>query len=513
MEQSIQDILSTIDNSINKFQSAIPDIQKLVYDELQPLVKQLEIKNGKLLNNLNNLKLLGGIQNKLEKVIINSQYKDSVNTFIDSFNDISNLNNEYFKQFNQKYKPKNTLPIIKQLSIEQTINDLVGQGLINNIVTPIKSILSQNITTGGSYADFQDQLQNHILNNDTGEGSLSKYTKQITTDAINQYNAQYAETIAQDLQFNWGRYVGSNIKTSREFCIYLTRKQWVHKSELPTIIEGNIDGHECKLSSSTGLPLGLIPDTNADNFKVRRGGYNCGHQFFWVPDSAIPENIKNKFENPEVTTGVFAIASAIKSNNKTAIASLEDRSIVIYDDVLNLMSKDVKIVDDVKSMSYFSPAENSMIIGGKNRAGNEYYQKKIFLHEGGHAIHYNQNIITFDKVSEDFKTYYSSLQNIIKGHEAELDNLLWEKGFANSKNTTATDQISILHDTLGGLTRGKYGSGHDLDYYQSNKNLSEMEVFAHSITLAKLENEYSDIHPILKQLTDAMKEYGLNILK
>jgi hypothetical protein len=297
VEQSIKDILSTIDSAIANFQDAIPDIQKMVYDELQPLIKQLQIKNGKLLNNLENLKLIGTLKNKLEKIIISGEYKKSVQSFIDSFSAVSNLNNDYFAQFNKKYKPKNTLPIIKQLAVESTINDLIGQGLNSNIIAPIQKILQQNITTGGSYANFQDVLRNHILSNETGEGNLQRYTKQITTDAINQYNAQYGETIAQDLQFNWGRYVGSNITTTREFCTYLTAKQWVHKTELAEIIKGNIDGHECKISKTTNLPIGLIADTNADNFKVRRGGYNCGHQFFWLPDSSVPPDMINKFDN------------------------------------------------------------------------------------------------------------------------------------------------------------------------------------------------------------------------
>ncbi|MDB5200591.1 MAG: hypothetical protein JWO92_2554 [Chitinophagaceae bacterium] len=292
MEDSIKKILSTIDDAIEKFQDAVPGIQKLVYDELQPLIKQFDIKDGKLLNNVNNLKLIGNLQNKLEKIIISADYKKSVEKFIENFNSVSNLQLEYFKQFGQKFKAKKTLPIIKELAIEKTINDLVGNGMSSSVIDPIKSILNQNITTGGDYVNFQEQLRNHILTNDTGEGTLERYTKQITTDAIHQYNAQYHDAIAQDLNFNWGRYVGSNITTSREFCILLTKLQWVHKSELPEIIKGHINGHTCKLSKSTGLPLGMIPDTNADNFKILRGGYNCGHQFFWVSDNAVPAELK-----------------------------------------------------------------------------------------------------------------------------------------------------------------------------------------------------------------------------
>jgi hypothetical protein len=74
-----------------------------------------------------------------------------------------------------------------------------------------------------------EQLRNHLITNDTGEGSLERYSKTITTDAINQYSAQYHDALAQDLNFNWGRYVGSNIETTREFCDRLTAKEWVHQ--------------------------------------------------------------------------------------------------------------------------------------------------------------------------------------------------------------------------------------------------------------------------------------------
>lgn len=295
MEGQVNDILNTIADAVAGFQKGVPGTQQIIYEELLPIVKKLDVKNGKLLNNINNLKLIMGIKNKLQKIIVNNEYKKNVNDFIDAFHAVGDLNNQYFSSFNDKFKPTNTLPVIRQMAIEQTINDLVGQGLSSSVVDPIHSILKQNITTGGSYAQFTEELRNHILTNDTGDGSLEKYSKQITVDAIHQYNAQYQDTIAQDLQFKWGQYVGSLLTTSREFCVLLTEKRWVHISELPVIIAGNIDGKKCQVSKKTKLPLGMIEGTNAGNFKIRRGGYNCGHQFFWVPDSSVPKALLDKF--------------------------------------------------------------------------------------------------------------------------------------------------------------------------------------------------------------------------
>jgi len=295
MDQSITDILQTIDDAVNTFQDKVPGLQHQMFDDLQPLLKDLQTQNGKLLNNVANLKLLGTLKNKLQKIIITPGYKDAVQQFIDSYNTLATLNISYFRQFNQEFTPVQTLPYIKQLAIESTINDLLGQGLNVNVVTPVTSILNTNITSGGSYASMQNQLRDYVINNEKGDGSLLKYTNQITTDAISQYNSQYIDAIAQDLNFNWYRYVGSLLTTSREFCVYLTKKDFIHKSELPEIIKGHIDGHDCKLSKTTGLPLGMKPGTNADNFKILRGGYECKHHLFPVSDSAVPELILSKF--------------------------------------------------------------------------------------------------------------------------------------------------------------------------------------------------------------------------
>lgn len=294
--QSVNAILKLISDAVAGFQKTIPGIQDKTFKELQPIIKDLQTKNGRILNNVDNLRLIGSLRNKLEKIVLNAEYKNAIRDFTDSFTALDDLNLRYFKQFNKKYSPSKTLPIIKNLSIESTINDLAGQGLNANVVAPLQEILRQNITTGGSFAAFQDQIRTFLLNDENGDGALVKHTKQITVDAINQYNAQYTDVIAQDLNMDWMMYTGSLLTTSREFCIYLVQKKWIHRSELPDIIRGYIDGHQCRLSKTTKLPLGMIPGTNPDNFSIRRGGYLCGHGAFWVAESSVPADVRAAFK-------------------------------------------------------------------------------------------------------------------------------------------------------------------------------------------------------------------------
>jgi uncharacterized protein YaaR (DUF327 family) len=293
-EQIIKSIGELIESAIAKFQKNIPGIQNAVFDELQNLTKELASKNGKILTNVENLKLIGAFKNKLKRIIVSNEYTAAVKEFIKTFDQLQVLHNNYFASFNAEFKPAKTLELIKELSIDAALNSLVESGISNRVIDPVSDILRQNITTGGSYASMNNHIRDFVLGLPGEEGNLMRHTKQITTDAINQFSAQYHTTIAEDLGLNWGRYVGSNITTTRQFCELLTKKDFVHKSELPEVLKGHIDGVKCKLSTSTGLPMGMIPGTNVSNFKILRGGYNCGHQFYFVPDAAVPENIRSR---------------------------------------------------------------------------------------------------------------------------------------------------------------------------------------------------------------------------
>jgi hypothetical protein len=291
----IKIILQKIQNSIDEFDKAIPSEQKKILRQVFRELQKLETGQGRILTRVSNLKLINGLRNTLKKIIINDEYLSQVKTFMEAFEVVTQLNNEYFKQFNEKFSPAKTLQIIKETSIEATVNSLTEAGIISNVVDPVYDLLRLNITTGGSMDDLMEEVNKQIVGTKDEPGTLQTLTKQVTTDAINQYSANYNKAVSADLNFKWSRYVGSLLATSREFCILMVGKDYYHESELPEILKGHIDGHNCQIYKKTGLPRGMVAGTDIYNFQVRRGGYNCGHQSFGVPDSAVPEELRNKF--------------------------------------------------------------------------------------------------------------------------------------------------------------------------------------------------------------------------
>ena len=209
---------------------------------------------------------------------------------------VAALNDKYFAAVQKNYQPPPILAELQNQSINATVNSLVNAGIDQNITQKIQDILRTNITTGASYPQLTQQLRDFLTNNETGVGALQRYTKQITTDALNQYSAQYLTSVANDLGFEWFRYTGAEIDTTRPFCNAMLDKKFFHISEIPDLLAGNFPefaANDGKLNAKTGLPEGMVAGENEQTFFVYRGGYNCGHQIVGVPTESVPAQYRN----------------------------------------------------------------------------------------------------------------------------------------------------------------------------------------------------------------------------
>ncbi len=295
LEKIINDLSEAIGNASDSFNSQMDGLQKGIYDDVSLLIKDLDITNGKIDNTVNNVKAIGAIKAKIEKIILNPDYIDSVKSYVDAFNAVSSLQDSYFKQISTTAGPKNLLLAIKQQSIEQTVTSLTEGGIGAGITNGIRDILKRNITGGASYNDLLDQMRNYILTNNSGTGALEKYTKQITTDSLQQFSRQYGQVLANDLDMEWFMYVGSNRRTSREFCILLTKKKYIHRSEFADIVNGIIDGVQIKINPNTNTWSGGIPGTDENNLQINCGGYTCEHSMYPISSELVPANVKDIF--------------------------------------------------------------------------------------------------------------------------------------------------------------------------------------------------------------------------
>ena len=284
IEKLIQEITDIMDQAIADFNKGVSSSQEELYAKLETILKnELEVKGSTIKPSARNYRLIGQLRQQIVSAVLNNEYMGNLQAFINTHDIIAGLIENYFSVMEPDFNPKAN-ELIKQSLIETTVNSLTEAGIGINIADPIRDILSTNITTGGSYSDLTKQLRDTLLNNQTGDGSLLRYTKQISVDAINQYSAQYMHALASDLGLEWYQYVGSNIRTSRPFCIAMTDKRYFHVSELPSILSGDIDGNQISLNAD-GLPQVMI------------GGYNCRHQCYPISAMLVPKYLVDKFKS------------------------------------------------------------------------------------------------------------------------------------------------------------------------------------------------------------------------
>lgn len=298
-----KDILTRIDEAIEAFNKKIPASQRAMLEGIEEQLLRLDLKNGRIKTTVANLKIITSIKNKLLKIVLNEDYIQDVKNFAKAFTDVTNLQNEYWKSVEKTFKPSSILKEIKNQAVGDTVNKLTEAGIGTNISAQIEDILRTNITTGGAYKDLTAQLRESLTDTDKSPGVLSRYAKQITTDSINQYSRNYTQIVSSDLGYEFYAYQGSDITTTRHFCDAMTDIRYFHVSQIPGLLQAkdlyytDKDGKRKKveINPKTGLPHGMIDGTNAENFFIRAGGYNCQHAIRPVSERLIKTQDINRY--------------------------------------------------------------------------------------------------------------------------------------------------------------------------------------------------------------------------
>lgn len=278
---TFKDTRDTIDFFKGRFNKNIGTRQNQMWSTIYKGIKKLEIDEaGNILTTNKNLKTLRTLRGDISKTILTPQYKKDLNRFLGGFDELKGINDTYYKAIasGTLNANKNVFNAVTNLSIDATKNSLLETGITNEIIAPVETLLTQNVTSGGSFTDLSESLRLDILGDTEKLGKLERYTKQITTDSLNQFNANYNKTVSQDLGLEFYYYNGAIKETSRSYCIdRVNEGRYFHRNEVE--------------DSASEEWAGKIPGTNSSSIFIYRGGYNCGHQWLAVDTLAVPSDV------------------------------------------------------------------------------------------------------------------------------------------------------------------------------------------------------------------------------
>ncbi len=247
------------------------------------------------------------------------------------------------------------------------------------------------------------------------------------------------------------------------------------------------------------------------------------NSFRAVPKPVVP--VIPKVPKPAAPVPPAPVSNTLKdqilAKSKQNIAEIKK----VYDfpdELLEHFSEEIDIqFGSPTGGSFFDPAHKKMVIADSTtRAENsEFYKKTLVRHELGHAIHNDKKIIYWDKanykteVSPEFAKHFKSLQAKIRGKQNEIETA-FRKEYTPASiagDDDAREQLMVIWDIVGSLSRGKYGGGHAKSYFkQAGK--PEAEIFAHSTSLLKVKNRFESLTPEIKSVIDEMKSWISKIL-
>jgi hypothetical protein len=306
-QDNINAVAKVMDDGVDAFLDGVEKSQSGMFNKTLAIVKELETDiNGNIKTTVKNLRLLTRVRKTIVDEILTESYQKRVKAFTNQYPAIQSLNNGYFKGIEAAFNPNRELyNQIVQNSIQTTSASLLESGIDQNVIEPIIRILDDSVSTGATFADMEDELRLVMKGDSERLGKLLRYSSQITTDALNQFNGIYNETIAKDLDLEWFFYSGGIRKTSRPFCRKYAGR-YFHRKEVEDFgRKKDLDGSAlCGGPSKTDLCQGRIPGTNKSNIYRNRAGFRCKHIYKptlidAVPKSVIARNVKKGYFVPE----------------------------------------------------------------------------------------------------------------------------------------------------------------------------------------------------------------------
>jgi hypothetical protein len=243
-------------------------VELKIFDALKNQISKMNQTGGKIDFDSKNVNLVNELDKILVKTIQKSDYPGTVKKYLQNFDDVTDFNEMIHEELNgispEEFR-KNVDPFKKQI-VEDTLQGLTGSGVSTNFVEPVRQELFKNIVAGTNSIDVEKALRDFIQGQGDKAGTLKRYITQVSRDALNQYEGQINSRIAEEFDLDAFQYVGSLIDDSRPQCIRWTGKEVILKKDL-----------ESEISWAFNNGSGMVPGTNANNFAVFRGGYNCRH--------------------------------------------------------------------------------------------------------------------------------------------------------------------------------------------------------------------------------------------
>lgn len=278
MPDYARDIEIAKQQAIDALNSHIDEMGESAYDiMLQAIEDTFDFKTGKIVADKDFIKKLNKLTVAvLDLLQITPKFSGPVSQFVKRMPTISEAITTFQDNINNITVPE--FEVAKKIVIDETLDQMLGNGLNQNFVIPLRDLVYQNVTSGLSLKDAREQIKLYIQGGKDVSGKLGKYMDQTAIQAVDSYSGAINKKLLETFDYDGLLITGSLIDTSSPQCRYsiedlngkITRDNW-----------SDVKAH-------VGKNAPLIPGTTFDNLPVNRLHWGCRHSFYPI----IIKNIK-----------------------------------------------------------------------------------------------------------------------------------------------------------------------------------------------------------------------------
>lgn len=294
LNEIIEEKLARLEGVPDTLESAVIRVQRQLYRELLEQTNRFTVTSGNIDRTTENIAKIEQIVNQIEQNALSGDYIKAITQYAKEYNTQKGLNNKIIGDV----EPEDFYNKIVSEAQKGAVEALTGEQVAGQVLTPLKDMLLQNVTTGGKLSELIKELKYFAEGTEQFDGKLLKYVKSIARDAFATSDRAYTEAVAVDYGFKYYKYKGGLIKDTRCFCFERVNgiyhigeiRDWGAKPDLWNCGNKKIKGG------------GRRQGTNSSTIFSYLGGYNCIHSLIPVSTVDVPEDVKArtaKFEEAE----------------------------------------------------------------------------------------------------------------------------------------------------------------------------------------------------------------------
>jgi len=236
---------------------------------LKAIEDVFDIKGGKIVGNKDFIKQLNKLTVQvLDLLQTTPEFSGAISQFVKRMNPISEAITDFQKETNGIKVPD--FEVQKKIVIDETIEQMLGNGLNQNFVQPLRDLIYQNVTGGLSLSDARTAIKDYIQGGKDVSGKLGRYIEQTAQQSVDSYSGMINKKILDTFKMDTLLMTGTLIDNSSPQCKFvyneldkkLTKEKW---PEFEKIAKKN----------------GLIEGTTFETMPINLAHWGCRHG--WYP--------------------------------------------------------------------------------------------------------------------------------------------------------------------------------------------------------------------------------------